>query len=295
MEKGRQPVMIDGTDGGDRWTRKLGSLVAAVVRRRLDPAEATGLALTAALALIFVAGLLFGLVAGMVSTRTGLYHYDAGAAAWGARHATRTTVRAFQTITQLGGTTLVIVEAALLGLFDVLRRRRWSGAAFMLTVVLGQNLLSTGVKLLVQRDRPPVNPPLTQVPGFSYPSGHTTAAAATYAAIALLLGRGRRWPVRVSLALAAAAVIVDVALSRVLLGVHWLTDVIGGAALGLAWFAVCAAAFGGSLLRFGAPVERAMADEASGGGGDGRGTTPAAGPRDSSLAELRQGEAAQRG
>jgi membrane-associated phospholipid phosphatase len=48
---------------------------------------------------------------------------------------------------------------------------------------------------------------------------------------------------------------VAVAASRVLLGVHWLSDVIGGLALGWAWFALCAIAFGGRLLRFGAPVE----------------------------------------
>jgi hypothetical protein len=48
----------------------------------------------------------------------------------------------------------------------------------------------------------------------------------------------------------------------VLLGVHWLTDVIGGAALGFGWFVVCAVAFGGALLHFGAPAERVEAEEA---------------------------------
>ncbi len=257
-------------DRANPWLRRLGSLVAASgLRRRLDPAEATGLALTVALLVIFAAGLGFGLVAGMVSSRTGLYRYDAGVAAWGARHATPFTVRAFRLVTQLGSTAVVLSEAVLVGAVDVLRRRRWSGAAFLLTVVVGHNLLANGVKLLVRRDRPPISPPLHPGTGYSYPSGHTAAAAATYAALALLLGRGCRWPVRFLLALAAAAVTLDVALSRVLLGVHWLTDVVGGAMLGLGWFAVCAAAFGGRLLRFGAPVEQAEAEEASGDGAAG--------------------------
>jgi membrane-associated phospholipid phosphatase len=243
--------MTDGRDAPRPWLRRLA--------RRIDPAEVTGLALTVALAVIFAAGLGFGLVARMVATRTGLYVYDAGAADWGVRHATPAAVSTFRVVTQLGSTVVVISEAVLLGLSDWLRRHRWSAAAFMLTVVLGQNLLANGVKLLVRRERPPVVPPLAPGTGFSYPSGHTTAAAATYAALALLLGRGRRWPVRVWLAVAAIGVTVCVALSRVLLGFHWLTDVIGGAALGLGWFAVCAVAFGGRLLRFGAPVERAQA------------------------------------
>ena len=55
----------------------------------------------------------------------------------------------------------------------------------------------------------------------------------------------------------AAALVVTVAGSRVLLSVHWLSDVIAGVALGSAWFAVCAVAFGGRVLRFGVAAEEA--------------------------------------
>ena len=49
-----------------------------------------------------------------------------------------------------------------------------------------------------------------------------------------------------------------VASTRVLLGVHWLTDVMAGICLGWAWFALCSIAFGGRLLRFGAPANTAV-------------------------------------
>ena len=66
---------------------------ARFVRRRLDPEAATGLALTVALGLILAAALGFGLVSEMVTSRTGLYRFDASAAAWGAEHANPISTR----------------------------------------------------------------------------------------------------------------------------------------------------------------------------------------------------------
>jgi membrane-associated phospholipid phosphatase len=233
---------------------------ARFLRRRLDPQAATGLALTVALGLIFLAALGFGLVSDMVTSRTGLYRYDAAAAEWGATHATPLSTRLLGWITWLGGSAVVLTLAVLLGLLEWLGRRRVAVLAFALTVVVGQNLIANGVKLLVQRERPPV-PHLADATGFSFPSGHSAAAAATYAAVVLALGRGRPWRVKALLAAGAAAVAVAVAASRVLLGVHWVTDVVGGVALGFGWFVVCSIAFGGALLHFAAPAERVEAEE----------------------------------
>ncbi len=232
--------------------------VRRALRRRFDPASATGLALTIALLVICLVAIAFGELADMVTSGTGLQHFDAAAASWGADHATPTSTDVLSAITWLGSTPVIIAIAVATGLFDWLRRRRFSVLAFLITVIWGQNLIANGVKLFVHRERPPV-PHLTAATGWAFPSGHTAAAAATYAALALLIGRGRPWPVKAWLGTAAAAILVAVGSSRVLLGVHWVTDVFAGAALGFGWFAVCAIAFGGTLLRFGATAERAKA------------------------------------
>jgi membrane-associated phospholipid phosphatase len=252
------------------------------LRRRLDPEAATGLALTVALALIFLAALAFGAVSDMVTSRTGLYQYDAAVAGWGARNATTASTRLLGWLTWLGGTAVVLPLAVLLGALEWLRRRRAAVLAFMLLVVLGQNLIVNGVKLLVERERPPV-PHLADASGFSFPSGHSAAAAATWAAVALVLGRGRPWRAKALLAAAAAAVAAAVAASRVLLGVHWVTDVVGGVAMGFGWFVVCSIAFGGALLHFAAPAERVEAEEERAAAGlpppgDGRGRLAAVSP-----------------
>ena len=120
----------------------------------------------------------------------------------------------------------------------------------------GDGAIQNILKFVVDRPRPDIHR-LTGFSGSSFPSGHATAAAATFAVVALLLGRRRSRSVRNTLAGLAVGVSVLVAGTRVLLGVHWFTDVLAGMALGWAWAALCSIAFGGRLLHFGAPVEAA--------------------------------------
>jgi membrane-associated phospholipid phosphatase len=72
-----------------------------------------------------------------------------------------------------------------------------------------------------------------------------------------VIGRDRSPRARAVLAGIAVAIAVGVAGSRVLLDVHWFSDVVAGLALGWTWFAVCAVAFGGRVLWFGAPAAAA--------------------------------------
>ena len=122
----------------------------------------------------------------------------------------------------------------------------------------GQYAIVSAIKAIVGRERPNIVR-LTGFAGASFPSGHAAAAAATYAAVSLLLGRRRSPSVKAAISAGAAALTVAIAGSRVVLGVHWFTDVLAGVAIGWIWFTLVSIAFGGRILRFGAPVIAAEA------------------------------------
>jgi undecaprenyl-diphosphatase len=230
---------------------------AGALARRLDPAGATGLALTLALAVIVVGGVLFGVLTYLVRGTTGLVRLDQSVASWGHEHLSSFSRQGLEAITHLGEPTVVVALAVALAVVETVRTRsRWV-VPFVAVVVAGNGILTTTVKHLADRVRPELNP-IAETLGPSFPSGHSSWSAAFFAAAALLLSRGRGRTTRVALVGVAAALTVMVAGSRVLLSVHWLSDVIAGLALGYAWFSVCAIAFGGRLLTFGAPAEEAV-------------------------------------
>ena len=248
--------------------------LAQILRARVDPQATTGLALTVAGAVVIVGGVGVGLLLLMVRRELGFAEWDLSAARFGAQHATSASTAVLRDISQLGGTLGLIVVVLLTLVVEQRRIPNRAAIGFLLLVLVGQNLLANGIKELVDRARPDLSQ-LTGFAGSSFPSGHSTAAAATYAAIALLLSRRRSPATRSLLAGGAVAIAVAVAGTRVLLGVHWLTDVMAGLALGWAWFAACSIAFGGRLMRFGAPVavaEQAAVAQAE----DGAGTVPSA-------------------
>jgi membrane-associated phospholipid phosphatase len=242
--------------------RKVGEAVGrhrslrAVMHARLDPAVATGLMLTLALVFAVGGGLLLGVLAYLVRANSHLVGIDNGVAKWGDRHASAMSMHVLNGITQLGGIYAIIVLCVVLAVAETIRERSVWVAPFIVAVMGGEEILTATVKHLADRVRPTFNPAAATL-GPSFPSGHSATAAAFYATAALLLGRWRGRPTRAVLTGLAAGLAVAVAASRVLLDVHWLTDVIAGLALGWAWFAVCAIAFGGRILRFGAAAETA--------------------------------------
>jgi undecaprenyl-diphosphatase len=233
------------------------------LRRRLDPGTATGLALSAALVATIVAGLVLGGLALLVRSHLALRSLDRWSADWGHAHASHLSTRIVQLVTDLGDWPVIPVVVVAVAAFELRRAPSRFLIPFLLTVMVGNEVATTVIKQAVDRARPTLNPVAATL-GPSFPSGHSSTAASTYAALALVLSRGRAPGARAILAGLAAGIAVAVATSRVLLDVHWLSDVIAGLALGWGWFALCAIAFGGRLLRFGAQAERLGSQRPSG-------------------------------
>jgi len=126
-------------------------------------------------------------------------------------------------------------------------------ALFVAITAAGSSVLNTVVKSEVHRLRPVLTHPVAQETGSSFPSGHAQAAVVGYAVLLLVFlpilhGVWRR--VAVVLAL---LMVLAIGFSRVALGVHYVSDVLGGYVLGTAWVAAMAAAFNALRVDRGRP------------------------------------------
>ena len=144
-------------------------------------------------------------------------------------------------ITSLGGVflrNLFAIGAVVALLFLKLRREAFLYAA---TVITGW-LANTGVKLLVGRERPQIVPHLTEAGGESFPSGHSFSAAVVWIGMAIAFAAlSQRHSVRYTIIGAAMVLSAAVAWSRVMLGVHFPSDVVAGWLGGAGWAFLAAA------------------------------------------------------
>lgn len=111
-------------------------------------------------------------------------------------------------------------------------RRRWRDTLFAVTAFAGSALLNIGSKQLFQRERPSLWESIAPESTFSFPSGHAMGSM-TLAATALFLAWNTRW--RWPVAVAGLVFVPCVGLSRVHLGVHYPSDILGGWCAALAW------------------------------------------------------------
>jgi len=213
----------------------------AFLRRRFSPEEYLGLHLTIGLLLSAAALGLFACVAHFVIGRGAIVRFDNELGENLAQHReAHPSMRSFYFgVTQLGSvefmTGLVLVVALLL-----LMRRKWLLAVVWMVAVAGGGLLDAGIKLVFQRERPAFRDPGILETTASFPSGHSMGSIIGYGLLAyfamLVLPRG--W-VRRGVVAALIGLPFLIGSSRIYLGAHYFSDVLGGFLVGSAWLAAC--------------------------------------------------------
>ena len=142
-------------------------------------------------------------------------------------------------VTSFGATMTVTWIAVIFGLYLLWRRHFFWLAALVLSVP-GGALLNRILKYEFHRARPHFDDPILTLTSYSFPSGHTMMASVLYGVLAAYLFAqtpNRRW--RVLIVSSAGSLILLVGFSRIYLGVHYLSDVLGAMAEGLAWLSLC--------------------------------------------------------
>ena len=203
------------------------------------PRQWLSAALLAGLLVMVAAGGLFVYLADEVGEQAWLASFDLAAAQFFNRHSVWWLARVFEAVTFFGdpGTITVIGLAVALGLAT---SRRWSLLAGWTAALIGTALLNTTLKGVFQRLRPQLPEPWITETGWSFPSGHAMGSLVAYGFLAYLVSRmsPAGFPRRTAVTVLASLVLL-IGFSRIYLGVHYLSDVIGGYAAATVWLAFC--------------------------------------------------------
>ena len=216
-----------------RWERHLRFLQA-----RLSPQGYMGLHLTVGVIVILLAGWCFTELADEIGEGD-LARIDEGAVALVQSYANPAVTRAAQIISWFGSVAFLTMGSAVAAV--VFLRKRWFDALLGLALtMLGGGLLNMLLKQLFQRQRPVFETPLVNLTSFAFPSGHTMGATLFYMFIAAVVAyamKSRR--VRVLAFASALVLIAMIGMTRIYLGAHFVTDVVGAMVAGAAWLAFC--------------------------------------------------------
>ncbi len=230
------PLLVVGVESLRNWAGTRDTWLSRSLASLLDPSqhEVRALALLTVL-LIGAAWLFFGVLEDVVGGDALVLADDA---IYHALQDLRTAPgdAMMIAITELGDTAVVVVVTIIVFLW-LAWKRAWRTAAYWLVAIAGASALNTAIKVALHRARPG-ELLYSGWSAFSFPSGHSTVNVVLYGFFAFLIAREFRPALRVSVALGAATLIFLIAFSRLYLGAHWLSDVLGGLAFGSAWLAL---------------------------------------------------------
>ena len=208
--------------------------------RRFARGEYLGFHLTIGLAVSLVGLWLFGAITEDVVNRDALTRFDVTVLEWLHAQATPAGVAVFAAISRLGSPVTMTVLAVAVSLL-LASRRAWIVLGGWVAAFAGAGLLDQSLKFVIRRPRPAYAAALLHNRTWSFPSGHAMGALVGYGMLAyvlLILWKESR---RTQLEIIAVAtlLIAAIGVSRLYLGVHYFSDVIGGYAAGMLWLSTC--------------------------------------------------------
>ena len=240
-------ALVVGLVLGWRWfERNRTSLVTRTEHLKMFAAarfargEYLGLHLTIGFATSLAGLWLFGGVTEDVIHHDPLTQFDVALLDWLHARATATGYAVFNAISLLGSPVTLTILALAVGLL-LAARREWIVLAGWLAAFAGGGLLDVVLKLVIRRPRPPGAAAFLQHFSWSFPSGHAMASLIGYGMLAYVLTLLwiHRRSAQVAVVLGAALLIIAIGFSRLYLGVHYFSDVVGGYAAGVLWLSAC--------------------------------------------------------
>jgi undecaprenyl-diphosphatase len=214
------------------------------IARRLSPEEYLGLHLTVGLVVCLLLVALFGFIAHGVVGERALTEFDhrVGTDLAAHRDGAGEVRHTLIVCTAIGSPEAMAGLTLLVGLALLLRRRRRL-ALVWLFALMATAVLNACLKAAFGRPRPPFRDPVIDESSYSFPSGHSMGAVIAFGLLAyfLILALPARRE-KIVVAVLAAVLALAVGFSRIYLGAHYFSDVVGGLAVGGAWLTACVSA-----------------------------------------------------
>jgi membrane protein DedA with SNARE-associated domain len=220
--------------------RRRHPLTAKFIAARFARGEYLGLHLTVGFLISLAALWIFAGVTEDVVTHDPLTNFDLALTTWIRAHTTSFGDRIF-TVVSLIGSPIAMGAVGIVGAVIIVVRRKWLELAAWVAGFMGAGVLSYILKIVIQRPRPVGATAFLHGETFSFPSGHALGSLVGYGMLAYVIGSN--WITtargRFRLVIATAVLVVAIGISRLYLGVHYFSDVVGGYAVGVLWLSVC--------------------------------------------------------